>query len=42
MRALLDLGIATRTEMLEVVATERERVHGPAVRVLDVSDEVAA
>jgi hypothetical protein len=42
MRALLDLGIATRKELLEVVAAERERVNGPAVRVLEVSDEVAA
>jgi hypothetical protein len=43
MRALLDLGIATRSELLEVVAAERERLHGPAVGVLDrVTDEVAA
>jgi hypothetical protein len=31
MRALLDLGIATRAELLQLVATERERAHGPAV-----------
>jgi hypothetical protein len=44
MRALLDLGIATRSELLEVVAAERERHNGPAIRVLDQldRDEVAA
>jgi hypothetical protein len=44
MRALLDLGIATRNELLELVATERERLNGPAIRVLDHldRDEVAA
>jgi hypothetical protein len=38
MRALLDLEVATRTELVELVATERERVSGPAVRVTDVTD----
>jgi hypothetical protein len=38
MRALLDLGISTRSELLEVVATERERFAGPAVRVLERPD----
>jgi hypothetical protein len=44
MRALLDLGVATRSELLEVVAIERERVDGPAIRVLDhaTDSEVAA
>jgi len=44
MRVLLDLGIATRSELLEVVAAERERQNGPAIRVLDHldRDEVAA
>lgn len=44
MRALLDLGVATRTELLEVVASERERQNGPAVRVMDCieGDEAAA
>jgi hypothetical protein len=35
MRALLDLGAATRTELLEVVAEERVRQNGPALRVVD-------
>jgi hypothetical protein len=44
MRALLDLGAATRSELLELVASERERQHGPAVRVSDCveGDEAAA
>jgi hypothetical protein len=45
MRALLDLGIADQAELLQLVASERERVSGPAVRVLDpssVSDIAAA
>jgi hypothetical protein len=43
MRALLDLGVASRAELLQLVAAERERTSGPAVRVLDPSsDEIAA
>ena len=44
MRALLDLGAATRTELLEVVAEERVRQNGPALRVVDCveGDEVRA
>ena len=41
MRALLDLGIATRAELLELVAAERERAHGPAVALVEL-DEIAA
>ncbi len=41
MRALLDLGFVTRAELLEVVASERERFSGPAVRVLAKSDVAA-
>jgi hypothetical protein len=37
MRALLDLGVATRSELIEMVAAERERFSGPAVRVLEPS-----
>jgi hypothetical protein len=37
MRALLDLGVATKQELLEVVASERERAGGPALRVIDLS-----
>jgi hypothetical protein len=44
MRALLDLGAASRSELLGIVASERERVNGPAVRVTDCveGDEAAA
>jgi hypothetical protein len=42
MRALQDLGVSTRTELIEIVAAERERVSGPAVAVLDVSSQDAA
>ncbi len=44
MRALLDLGIAEQAELLQLVAAERERASGPAVRVLDPSagDDAAA
>jgi hypothetical protein len=44
MRALLDLGVATRTELVAVVASERERQNGPAVRVMECieGDEAAA
>ncbi len=41
MRALIDLGVAEQRELVELVASERERLSGPAVRVL-ASDEVAA
>jgi hypothetical protein len=43
MRALLDLNVATRSELIELVAAERERVSGPAVAVLEPpTDEAAA
>jgi len=43
MRALLDLGFASRAELLQLVAAERERVSGPAMRVIDPAcDETAA
>ena len=43
MRALLDLDVASRAELLQLVAAERERVSGPAMRVIDPSrDETAA
>jgi hypothetical protein len=35
MRAMLDLGVATRTELLAVVAAERTRFAGPAVRIME-------
>ena len=40
MRVLLESGIATRNELLEVVATERVRADGPATATLE--SEVAA
>jgi len=43
MRALLDLGIAQQAELLELVAAERERASGPAIRVVDPSSgDIAA
>ncbi|HEY8038337.1 MAG TPA: hypothetical protein VIF15_01025 [Polyangiaceae bacterium] len=43
MRALLDLGVADRVELIQLVAAEREHASGPAVRVLEPSsDEIAA
>jgi len=39
MKALLDCGVATKKELLDVVSGERERVSGPAIRAVDeVSD----
>jgi hypothetical protein len=40
MRVLLEAGIATRSELLEVVAAERARADGPATAALE--SEVAA
>jgi hypothetical protein len=43
MRALLDLGVAQQAELLELVAAERERASGPAIRVVDPSSgDIAA
>ena len=44
MRALLESGTATKAELLELVATERARVSGPAIReiALDTAAEIAA
>ena len=42
MRALLDLGVTSREELLQVVASEREHVSGPAVRVLELESERVA
>ncbi len=43
MRALLDLGVAEQAELLELVASERERVSGPAVRIVEPSrDDIVA
>jgi hypothetical protein len=42
MRALLELGVATKDELLEVVKSERERSSGPATRTVTDLVEVAA
>jgi hypothetical protein len=41
MKALLDAGMATQQELLTLVAAERAKVDGPAVRV-SVASEIAA
>jgi hypothetical protein len=35
MRALMDLGVATREELLGLIAAERARANGPAVGTVD-------
>ena len=42
MRALLDMGVVQHRELVELVAAERERASGPAVRVLEAKDVAAA
>ena len=42
MRALLELGVATKDELLEVVNAERERSSGPAMRPIADLVEAAA
>lgn len=44
MRALLESGQATKAELLELVAQERTRVSGPALReiVFETASEIAA
>jgi hypothetical protein len=44
MRALLDSNLATKQELLEIVAAERTRMNGPATRelLLDTAAEIAA
>jgi len=45
MRALLDTGIAGKQELLELVASERQQISGPALRTMaqiDDSETVAA
>ena len=34
MKALLDTGVVTKAELLELVASEREHVSGPALRTM--------
>ena len=42
MRALLELGFATKDELLEIVNAERERASGPAMRTMADLVEAAA
>ena len=42
MRVLLEAGIATRSELLEVVAAERVRADGPATAPVESEAEAAA
>ncbi len=42
MRAVLEMGVVTRAELLEIVMAERERESGPALRTLDELDGRAA
>lgn len=42
MRALLDTGVAQHGELVAIVAAERERVSGPAIRSVETSDIAAA
>lgn len=42
MRALLDLGVTSKDELLEIVNSERERSSGPAMRPIADLVEAAA
>lgn len=42
MRVLLETGVATREELLDVVATERAAADGPSTATLRASEEAAA
>jgi hypothetical protein len=42
MRAMLDVGVATKSDLLAVVVAERARFAGPALRELDHDDEPIA
>jgi hypothetical protein len=42
MRALLDTNYVSKSELLEVVAQERERASGPAMRTIETVNEIAA
>lgn len=39
MRALLETDTVTKNELLELVAAEREKASGPAMRVMDLTRE---
>jgi hypothetical protein len=40
MRVLLDTGMATKKELLDLVSQERERTSGPAMRTIDDVERV--
>jgi hypothetical protein len=40
MRVLLDTGIATKQELLDLVASERQAISGPALRTMSQIDGV--
>jgi hypothetical protein len=42
MRALLETGTVTKAELLELVAAEREKASGPAMRVMEIGPEESA
>ncbi len=42
MRVLLETGVATRKELLDVVAAERAAADGPSTASLEANEEVAA
>lgn len=42
MRGLLEADVASKEEILEIVAQERERASGPAIRALAEADAVRA
>ena len=42
MRALLETGTVTKAELLELVAAEREKASGPAIRVMELTHEESA
>ena len=42
MRALLDLGVATRSELVELIVAEREHANGPALGTIELDDPTFA
>ncbi len=41
MRAVLETGLASKEELLELVSAERERASGPAIRAVDFAERAA-
>jgi len=42
MRVLLDTGMATKQELLELVASERQAISGPALRTMSQIDDASS